>query len=86
MILHVFYNGDDLVVGASAEDAKFLMIEEMGHSAEEIAEFDQWPDDKELTLRYEDAEDAPEGRMSCRQTCAEWIKENGRGYLGGESF
>ena len=82
--LHVFFVEDaDLVVAHDAVEAVRLW-RESDHGEEftlanyPTPEVEQWDDAKLFTIRYEDA---PKGSEKQRQTCGEWAREGGPGFL-----
>ena len=77
--LHVFKHDQDgvknWIVAASVEDATALLV---SHGwDDEAVDPDVWerlPDEQELSIAIED-----EGKIA--KPCAEWARENGRGFL-----
>jgi hypothetical protein len=81
MTLHVFELDDtDWVVATDAEDAWAIWEETTREKREQHGGWPDvaWvplPDDKALTIHY------PDVRESHTETCGEWVRSNGRGWL-----
>jgi hypothetical protein len=71
----------DWVVAASADDATAVMAEQSGGDWDEAIKpaWLQLPDDEEMRITVED-----EGKVA--KTCAEWARENGRGFLASTEY
>lgn len=78
--LHVYRGETDSIVGESLEDAQRAYAEFIGSpvDSDEVLEqgFEELPDDRALTLIIDD-----EGDTRVTKSCAEWARENGRGFL-----
>lgn len=72
--LHVFRNDCDWYVAISPEDAAQACQEVTGLDPDEIDAFRPLDDDSDLLIRDDD------GNKTVK-TCAEWARENGRGFL-----
>ena len=81
--LHVFFIEDaDLVVAHDPVEAVRLW-RESDHSEFTLESYptpkvERWDDDKPFTIHYDDA---PRRGMRQRQTCGEWAREGGPGFL-----
>ena len=81
-----FSDGTDTVVAASEHDAYAVWKEWCGadyHDADPFARLLELPADKVLAIT---TDDGPDGHEKRTQTCAEWAKENGRGFLCSTEF
>lgn len=80
--LHVYKNENiDWVIAASPEDANAVLVEMLGGDATDLAPSD-WtllPDHQQLTIR-------DECRGLERRTCAEWVAQEGRSFLGSTEY
>lgn len=76
--LHVFTNGFDWIVAESAADAARLAEDHHGGTGD--GDPDEWEQlsDKKLLPIY-DTDDRAGPRTT--KTCAEWARDNGRGFL-----
>jgi hypothetical protein len=105
MSLHVYYdNNSEWVVAESPEEAQAIWMKEMGMTEDDIDSdellFEQWPDDKEMGVRFEyipegmtDEEanewldqDPENGWKKLTKTCGEWAKKQGKGCLCSSEF
>ena len=83
--LHVWHNGYDWVVATTAEDARAVEHEvSLGGvcSHDDACDcegdgWEQWPDDKTVTIHDLDGDEGP----TQTKTCAEWVAQQGRGFL-----
>ena len=81
--LHVYANDvTDWVIASSPADADAVSVEHTGAPIEPGYELDwkRLPLDRVLNLHMDD------GRGSVEQTCAEWIAEQGRSFLGSTEY
>ena len=82
--LRVWKGDNDWVIAESAGDAAAVMAEQAGYPneaaylAETEDEFAPLDDDKPLTL--------DEDGDKTTKTCAEWVRDLGRGHLGSRDF
>ena len=76
MSLHVWQDTTktDWVIAEDSEDASKAWAETMGEEFDSSDGWVQWLDDGPLRMRDEDGE-------WHEKTCAEWVKEYGRGML-----
>jgi hypothetical protein len=74
-MMHVFTDGEGMVVAASEADARAVMRESGLRALCPDGEIQQLSDDYRLTIS-----DWDRGRITKR--CAEWAAERGRGLLG----
>jgi hypothetical protein len=88
MSMHVFFiEYADLVIAHDAGEAVRLW-RETDHSDEftlanyPAPEVEQWDDSKQFTVHFDDAP----GPLSQRQTCGEWARDNGPGFLASTEF
>lgn len=85
--LNLWTNGCDMVIAASADEAKQVVLDLSGPMDEETLNGDGWavcPDDDPFTLR-EDTDEEPWFRdrtMSVR----EWVAEHGPGYFASTEY
>ena len=77
MSLSVWSDGEDWVVAESAEDATAIWTEHYGEPAEELY-WKRWDDGRTLSVFDFDEDDNVHKVM---RPCAEWIAQNGRGWL-----
>lgn len=89
MSLHVFTDDQnvDSVVAESVQDAWAVWTEHTGITAIDVPEMEwnQVPDDKPITLNFEDEErDGDNGKIT--RTASEWAQRKGRGFLGSTEF
>jgi len=81
--LYVFVNdATDWVIASSLADADAVSVEQSGSPIEPGCELDwkRLPHDRVLVLHMDD------GRGRVEQTCAEWIAEQGRSFLGSTNY
>lgn len=82
--LRVYGDGEHVVIATSPEDAVAIVAEETLIDAEDLEAFEVLPDDELLTLHPEDPETNPDLPIEPEtKTCEEWVKQQGRCYLGG---
>lgn len=82
--LHVYGDGEYVVIATSPADAVAIVAEEVLIDAEDLGTFEAVPEDQLLTLHAEDPETNPDLPTEAEtKTCAEWVRLQGRGYLGG---
>ncbi len=82
--LSVFANDYEWVIAESLEDALKIVKETTGYEyeAEEIEECGELPDETTVRIWWEDDQIAEIGNGKLiEKTCAEWIEQEGRGYL-----
>jgi hypothetical protein len=86
--LGVWHNGYDLIVAKGEADILEVLKEHYGYGDEKDMQDDgdfagdgweQLPDDRLLKINYEPGDEPPGVKLE--QTCGEWAKENGRGFL-----
>ncbi len=77
MSLSVWTDGEDWVVAESAEDATAIWTEHYGEPAEEL-HWKRWDDVRTLSV-FDFDEDGNVHKVM--RPCAEWIAQNGRGWL-----
>jgi hypothetical protein len=82
--LRVYGDGEHVVIATSPEDAVAIVAQETLIDAEDLETFKVLPDGQLLTLHPEDPETNPDLPTEPEtKTCAEWVRQQGRGYLGG---
>lgn len=93
--LHVFTNGYETVVARDAYDARAVMVEEWGGTPDDfspVAEWSQLPDDKPLTIGFEQGDEPTPGEaqhngfVNVTKTCAEWAASEGRRLIGSTEY
>lgn len=89
MSLHVFFvESADLVVAHDAEEAVRLWRETDGEEFTlanyPTPEVEQWADDRPFTIFYDDAPSREAEKQ--KQTCGEWARENGPGFLASTEY
>ena len=82
MTLSVWHDGDDWVIAESAEDATAVWIEYYGEPAEELR-WKRWEDNRTLSM-FDFGDDDEVTKIM--RTCAEWIAQQGRGWLCGANY
>lgn len=86
--LHVYEDADisNWVVAASVDDAVTVMLELWGGTVADYEPFDFTALADDAPLSIWDGEDGPGSGTKVTKTCAEWIAEQGRGWLAGTDF
>ena len=85
--LHVWSDGGDCdkYVAHDAADAHALQLETLGENCAELDDWHQLPDDKVITIDFED--EAVHGFTGkVKKTCGEWAAAIGRGFLCSSEF
>ena len=83
--MKVFFEGCDWVIAEDVDDAWKVWTEYCGEKREdyetEAGDFwEELPDDKEISITFDDYDEHAFPNPQ-KKTCAEWIKEKGRGFL-----
>ena len=87
MPMHVYHNGYECYVAENAEEAKRLCVAMMTDKpndpvAQEDAEGDGWYElDDASELGMWRTEEQTDPANHCKQSCAAWVAENGKGFL-----
>jgi len=74
--LKLWFNGADAYVARDAEHARELMAEQTGERIDDIPSFGEWSKDDHQMLTIGD-----DDKGTQTKSVAEWIRENGPGFL-----